>query len=157
MPSPLLERVKIQAEVLVPLLRALREEFGAERVNQVAWRALAEVRSQVVRERFASFSGTPTERWAAGTVASQPEIGDAVDFEMLQQAPDAFDFNVTGCRFAQFFRALGEPELGFALLCAVDDTAAEEIGAGEVKLTRTGTIMRGAGQCDFRYALKPAG
>jgi hypothetical protein len=34
----------------------------------------------------------------------------------------------TGCRFAQLFRALGEPELSFALLCAGDNTLTDEVG-----------------------------
>ncbi len=76
---------------------------------------------------------------------------------MLKDEAEAIEFNITGCRYAQFFRELGEPELGFALTCSWDDTEAEMIGAGDVKLTRTGTIMRGADRCDFRYALKKSG
>ena len=53
-----------------------------------------------------------------------------------------------------FFRELGEPELGFALLCSMDDDTAEEYGQGEVALKRTGTIMQGAPHCDFRYRLR---
>jgi len=157
MPSPLLDQVRTQARVLVPLLRALRAEFGAEQVNRVAWRVLAQWRDDIVRERHAGFTGSPRERWTAGVMSGMPAIGDAVDVEMLKQAPEAVEFNVTGCRFAEFFRELGEPELGFALLCSMDTTAAEEVGAGEVQFTRTGTIMQGAGHCDFRYALKKAG
>jgi hypothetical protein len=33
------------------------------------------------------------------------------------------------------------------------DGAEALAGAGEVQLTRTGTIMQGATRCDFRYAL----
>jgi hypothetical protein len=157
MASPLLDQVRLQAQVLVPVLRALRAEFGTERVNRIAWKALEEWRRQLVREMHAPFSGSPAERWAAGVNANLPQVGDAIDIEMLKQEPDAFEFNITGCRFAEFFRQLGEPDLGFALLCAMDDTAAEEIGAAEVKLTRSGTIMRGADHCDFRYALNKAG
>ena len=118
MASPLLDQVRIQAQVVVPLLKAFREEFGAERVNRIAWRVLAHWRSQIVHERHAPFSGSPAERWAAGMAESFPLVGDAVDAEMLKQEPDALEFDVTGCRFAQFFRELGEPELGFALLSA---------------------------------------
>ncbi len=157
MKSPLLKQVKIQAQVLVPLLKAFREEFGVERANRIAWRALAELRSQVVRELHAPFTGSSAERWAAGITAAGPTIGDAVDVEVLKHAPDALDFNITGCRFAQFFRELGEPELGFALLCSFDTTAAEEIGGDEVAFRRTQTIMQGADHCDFRYALQKAG
>ena len=40
--------------------------------------------------------------------------------------------DVTRCSFAEFFKALGEPELGALLICQTDfDIAA--VGAGEVK------------------------
>jgi hypothetical protein len=157
MASPLLERSKIQAQVLVPVLRAFREAIGTERANQIAWKALAEWRKQVTREMHAGFEGTPLERWRAGVEAGMPQIGDAVDIEMQTMTAEQVEFDITGCRFAEFFRALGEPELGFALLCSMDDTAAEEIGQGEVGFRRTRTIMQGGSRCDFRYALERRG
>ena len=78
--------------------------------------------------------------------------GDALDYDVVRQAPDAFDVNVTGCRFAQFYKELGVPELGFLLVCSGDFDTVE--GYGEVQLTRTQTIMQGASHCDFRYRLK---
>jgi hypothetical protein len=157
MASPLLERSKIQAQVLVPVLRAFRDAIGTERANQIAWQALAEWRKQVTREIHAGFTGTPTERWRAGVTAGMPEIGDAVDVQMLGASAEKVELDITGCRFAEFFRALGEPELGFALLCSMDVTAADEVGQGEVDFTRTTTIMQGGSRCDFRYALKKSG
>jgi hypothetical protein len=61
--------------------------------------------------------------------------------------------NVTGCRYARFFHEIGEPELGFLLVCSADFPMAEGFGDG-VELSRTQTIMQGAGHCDFRYAVK---
>jgi len=61
---------------------------------------------------------------------------------------------VTRCRFAEFFRALGEPELGALLICETDfDIAAA--GGSEVSLTRDRTIMQGASSCTFRYKFAP--
>lgn len=157
MASELLDRVKTQAEVLVPVLRAFREALGAERANQIAWKALAEWRRELTREMHAGFTGSSAERWAAGVQAGIPRIGDAIDMKMLALTPEKVELDVTGCRFAEFFRALGEPELGFALLCSMDDTAAEEIGRDEVSFRRTSTIMQGGSRCDFRYALKKSG
>jgi hypothetical protein len=55
---------------------------------------------------------------------------------------EALEFDVTHCRFAEFFRALGEPELGALLICETDfDIAAA--GGGEVAFTRDQTIMQG--------------
>ena len=70
-------------------------------------------------------------------------------------APDIFyEFNITGCRYADFFRELGEPELGALLLCDMDLHFIEQVGAPDVELTRTQTIMKGASYCDFRFKLK---
>jgi hypothetical protein len=80
---------------------------------------------------------------------------ESVDVELLRQEEEAIDVNVTGCRYAEFFRSLGEPELGALLLCKMDfDLAA--VGNPEVELQRTQTIMEGASHCDFRYKLKRA-
>jgi hypothetical protein len=113
-----------------------------------------EWRREIARGIAAEFSGSPREKWQAAMESFVPLVGDSVDLAVLRHSEEAFDFNVTGCRFADFFRQVGEPELGFALLCAFDDTVVEEIGTGEVELKRTGTIMQGAQHCDFRYALR---
>ena len=81
--------------------------------------------------------------------------GNALDYEVLAKTADAFDVNVTGCRYAAFYRELGAPELGFLLVCSSDFPVAEGFG-GEVELTRTQTIMQGASHCDFRYRLRQA-
>jgi hypothetical protein len=73
--------------------------------------------------------------------------GDALDYEVLAKTEDTFDLNVTECRYAEFYRELGAPELGFLLVCNSDFPVAE--GFGEVELTRTQTIMQGASHCDF--------
>jgi hypothetical protein len=70
--------------------------------------------------------------------------------EMLRHDKEALEFDVTRGRFAEFFRALGEPELGALLICQTDfDIAAA--GSGEVTFTRDRTIMQGAPSCTFRY------
>ena len=152
--TPLIDRAKIQAEVLVPVLKALRVELGVERANRLVWQALAERRREIARAMAAEFPGAPHEKWQAAMEASVPSIGDSVDFEMLTQSDAAWDFNITGCRLAEFFRQIGEPELGFALFCSFDDSMAEEIGMSEVELKRTGTIMQGMKHCDFRFAFQ---
>jgi hypothetical protein len=62
--------------------------------------------------------------------------------------------DVTSCRFAEFFRALGEPELGALLVCHADFDIAAAAG-GEVSLDRSQTIMQGAPSCTFRYKFAP--
>ena len=64
------------------------------------------------------------------------------------------DIDVTRCRFAEFFRALGEPELGALLICEADFDIAS-VGESEVSLDRVQTIMQGAPRCTFRYKFAP--
>ena len=82
-----------------------------------------------------------------------PRIGGDIDVEWLRQDADRVEFNITGCRYADFFRQLGEPELGAVLLCETDFHIAE-VGAPQVELDRSQTIMQGAKYCNFRYKLK---
>src|SRR5262245_32550597 len=79
--------------------------------------------------------------------------GDALDYEVLRKTPDSFDINVTGCRYAKFYKEIGGPERGFVLGCSGYFAMAEGCSA-DARLTRTQTIMQGASRCDFRYALK---
>jgi hypothetical protein len=80
--------------------------------------------------------------------------GREVEVELLRQDNEVLDIDVTRCRFAEFFRALGEAELGALLICAADfDIAAA--GEGEVSLERAQTIMQGAPSCTFRYKFSP--
>jgi hypothetical protein len=150
----LLERVKIQAKVLVPVVRALRKELGTERANQIVAGALRGWARELYAGIGGEMQGRPAEKFGAMVEAWIPKIGADVDFETLSQTPERWDFNVTGCRYADFFRGLGEPELGALLLCEEDVHVTELIGSPDVKLERTQTIMKGAQYCDFRWSMK---
>jgi hypothetical protein len=153
MDIPLIEQVKLQARILVPLLRTLRAELGDARANELVSKALGDY----FRQRGEIWWKTQGQRGLGEKMAAMFEFsgaGDALDYDVLAKTADAFDLNVTGCRYAAFFRELGAPELGFLLVCSSDFPFAE--GFGEVELTRTQTIMQGAAHCDFRYRLKQA-
>ncbi len=152
MDVPLIEQVKIQAQVLVPLVKALQAELGEERANALVRRALAD-QYRKYGEKWWRAQGA---RNLGEKVASAFEMfaaGDALQYEVVRRTPEAFDVNVTECRYAEFYKRIGAPELGFLLTCSADFSHAEGFGAG-VRLTRTQTIMQGASHCDFRYALK---
>jgi len=149
----LLDQVKMQAQVLVPVLKALRAELGEERANRIVIGALRARSRDVYLRIGAAMPGTPREKWAAMTADAVPRIGTDIEMQVLKVESAAMEFNVTGCRYAEFFRQLGEPELGAVLLCEGDDHVVE-VGAPEVELTRTQTIMKGGSHCDFRYKMK---
>ncbi|HKE18415.1 MAG TPA: L-2-amino-thiazoline-4-carboxylic acid hydrolase [Kofleriaceae bacterium] len=151
MDLPLIEKIKIQARVLVPLVKALQAELGEERANALVRDALgAQYRAYGERWWRSQGAGTLAEKMTASF--EKFAAGDAIDYEVIGRGPEACEVNVTGCRYARFFQELGVPELGFLLVCSADFPMAEGFG-GEVQLTRTQTIMEGAGHCDFRYSL----
>jgi hypothetical protein len=152
MDVPLIEQVKIQAQVLVPLVKALQAELGEERANDIVRRALGDLYRKL-GERWWRTRGGRNLGEQMATAFDEFAAGDGLDHEVLTQTPSAFEVNVTGCRYAKFYQALGAPELGFLLICSSDLAMAEGFGT-DVQLTRTQTIMQGATHCDFRFALK---
>ena len=149
----LLEMVKIQAQVLVPLLKTLRAELGEERANQLATKALREWMQKIYQEIGTQLPGSPRQKWETIMAVGRPRIGTDIALEVLTQEAEALEFNIMGCRYADFFRQLGEPELGALLVCNADlDVVA--VGSPQVTMTRTQTIMQGAKYCDFRYQMK---
>jgi hypothetical protein len=151
MDVPLLEQTKIQAQVLVPLVKALRAELGEERANDLIRQSLGEHYRKLGRRFWRSREERDVGRKMAAAFARFAG-GDALDVDIIKQTADAFEVNVTGCRYARFYQELGEPELGFLLVCGSDFPMAEGYAA-DVELRRTQTIMQGASHCDFRYRL----
>src|SRR6267143_2908477 len=152
MDIPLIEEVKIQAQVLVPLVKALQAELGEERANAIVRQALGDLYRKY-GEKWWRMQGARNLGEKLASAFDRFAAGDALDYEVIKQAPDAFEVNVTGCRYAEFYKEIGAPELGFLLTCSADFPMSAGFGA-DVQLTRTQTIMQGASHCDFRYALK---
>jgi L-2-amino-thiazoline-4-carboxylic acid hydrolase-like protein len=150
----LLDKTRIQAQVLVPVLRALRAELGAGKADAIVKQALRDWSKRLFAAIGDGLEGGPRHKWATLQGAWGEVSAKEVAFEILRHDEEALDIDVTHCRYAEFFRALGEPELGALLICEADfDVAAT--GSGEVSLTRDQTIMQGAPTCTFRYKFAP--
>jgi predicted ArsR family transcriptional regulator len=150
----LLDKSRIQAQVLVPVLRALRAELGKDKADAIMKQALRDWSKQLFAAIGDSIEGSPRRKWATIQSAWSEVSGREVEVEILRHDKEALELDVTRCRFAEFFRALGEPELGSLLICEADFDIASA-GEGEVSLDRAQTIMRGAPSCTFRYKFAP--
>ena len=150
----LLDKTRIQAQVLVPVLRALRAELGKDKADAIVRQALRDWSKALFAAIGEGIEGSPRRKWATLQGALNDVSAREVKFEIRRQDEEALDIDVTSCRFAEFFRALGEPELGALLVCEADvDIAAT--GGDEVSLDRAQTLMRGAPSCTFRYRFAP--
>jgi L-2-amino-thiazoline-4-carboxylic acid hydrolase len=144
-----LRRREIEARILAPVLEALGREFGRERVIEIARDAIV----QIARAQGAQLAagGNTMNDFVRSTEAWRKD--DAIETDVLAQTETEYAFNVTRCRYAEMYRALGIPELGAVLSCNRDASLIEGFNP-EIQLTRTRTIMQGAPFCDFRYEKK---
>ncbi len=149
MDIPLIAQVKIQAQVLVPLVKALQAELGEDRANAIVRKALGDLYRKY-GERWWRAQGARDLGEKMASAFEMFAAADALEYEVVKKTQDAFEVNVTECRYAKFYNEIGAPGLGFLLTCSADYSHAEGFGA-EIKLTRTQTIMQGASHCDFRY------
>ena len=147
---PLLEEIKTQTKILLPILKVLREEFGDAKTLSIMKKALC----PHIREVYLSIgerkTGNSFEKWNKTWDEIRPRIGENVEREFIVNNNKKKDYNVKKCKFAEYFREINEPELGKILMCDFDYYVAE-IGKPVVELTRTKTLMDGDDQCDFRY------
>ena len=144
----LLQQREIEARVLGPLIRAVQAELGEEKALHLLRRVIAELARQSgaalarqVGEATLTAFACGRERWTEG---------GALELDLLEQSPERFSFNVTRCRYAEMYRALGLADLGSSLSCGRDFALIEGFNPA-IRLTRTQTIMEGASHCDFRF------
>ena len=143
-----LTRREVEARLLAPLIEALGEEFGRERVVEVVRETIIRIAQEQGAALAESMGSNGLEAFAESTRFWTQ--GNALEIEVLEKSATAYDFNVTRCRYAELYRALGVPELGAVFSCNRDGSLIEGFNP-DVQFTRTQTIMEGAPFCDFRY------
>ncbi|HEV8438617.1 MAG TPA: L-2-amino-thiazoline-4-carboxylic acid hydrolase [Methylomirabilota bacterium] len=148
-----LKRREIEARILLPVVEALAREFGRERVVAIVRDVVVEVAREQGRDLARRIGDDSLPAFA--TALEDWKKGDAYRMDVLEQTEERFSFNVTRCRYAEMYRALGVPELGALLSCNRDFALVEGFNR-DVDLTRTQTIMEGATHCDFRFVRRPA-
>ena len=146
-----LVRREIEARILIPVLDALGDELGRERVLEIAARAIREVAREQGRQLAEAMGGDSLNHLAASL--DDWKSNGALEIEVREQSEERFAFDVTRCRYAEMYRALGRPDLGVTLSCSRDFAFCEGFNP-RTRLTRTQTIMEGASHCDFRFEMR---
>ena len=103
----LLDKTRIQAQVLVPVLQALRSELGKAKADAIVKRALRGWSQQLFAAVGNGVDGSTRRKWAAMHTAMTEITERDVTVEMLRHDKEALEFDITHCRFAEFF-ALSE-------------------------------------------------
>lgn len=147
-----LTRREVEARILAPIVDALSAEFGRERVVEIVKSTIIKL-AQTQGAALASQMGGDSLNEFAESLQFWTQ-DNALEISVIEQSSDAFAFDVTRCRYAELYRALGIPELGAVLSCNRDFALIGGFNE-QIELTRTQTIMAGASCCDFRYRREP--
>ncbi len=147
--APMLERRRIEAEILKHVYETLKETQGPD----IAAQTIAESvrRSSIEQGRaMAALSGGKTSLKTFEDLQPAWTTGGTLEVEVRDKTDTTFAFDVVRCRYAEMYRDMGLGEIGHLLSCQRDGTFCEGYDP-KLKLTRTHTIMQGAKSCDFRY------
>ena len=137
------QKLTFAANISVRLLRAMEKRFGPEA-------------RQVVDEMVADLK--PTDRQDAGdpeedlhqfcTELERACVGTH-RWRRVVDEPGCIAYHFTRCMWAEIFRELGEPDLGF-IFCAGDEPAVKSCNPA-LSFRRTKILMRGDDLCDHVF------
>lgn len=146
---PIIERRRIEAELLKEVYETLAEHYGKDEAKQLISESVR--RSSIAQAaQFAAQAQGGTSLQSFIDIQSNWTAGSALEIEPVYRDDSHFDFNVTRCRYAEMYKAMGLGEIGGLLSCNRDGSFCEGYDP-KLKMTRTQTIMEGASHCDFRY------
>lgn len=146
-----LDRVKVQCEILLPFYKRIRDELGAKRAATLLRDAVREYALELGKTAGKAIPGESV----AQVKAMMPMFaaGNALDVESVADTPTEFSINVRGCRYADYFKGLNEPEFGAMITCEADVPMMETFSK-TITMERTQTILTGGSHCDFRWRAK---
>ncbi len=142
--NPILKAVQTQSKIVIPIVKELEKELGKERAHEIVGRAIANSYADFKRSQGFEENSHPRE---------DRESAFPIVREVVEDTDSSFGMDITSCEFADYFRSIGEPEIGALMTCGVD-FAAEELVRPQWEFQRTQTQMQGAPHCDFRWRLK---
>lgn len=144
----ILARRTIEAEIVRPIYEEMRAAIGEAAARDILRKAIRRAAIASGAAMAARTDGKGLDGFKA--VFPLWTQDDALEVDVLRDEPGVFEFNVTRCRYAETYRAMGLGAIGDILSCDRDGAFCEGFDPS-IELTRTQTIMAGARHCDFRY------
>lgn len=149
MSIPIIQRRRIEAELIKEIHAVLSERHGKKEADEVVAESVRRSAMSQARQ-FAADEKGPTSLEAFADLLRFWTAEDALTIDVKRRDAEAFDFNVTRCRYAEMYREMGLGDIGHLLSCARDGAFCQGYDPA-IRLTRTQTLMEGASHCDFRY------
>jgi hypothetical protein len=134
------------------ILRTLREQFGDE-VIEIASNARLAVHKTWMEQLSKHTSGRLSEIFTHSAFSVTSVEEHLLEYEVIEDSDEQFAVKITKCKYAEFYHEKGEPEIGYAMHCALDFGEAEAFSP-DIILKRTKTIMQGNSSCNHCYVRK---
>ena len=148
----ILARRKIEAGVIAPIYEEMRAALGETKAREILKAAIRKAAIAAGAE-MASHAPGGADLESFKAIQHLWTKDDALTIKVLANGPGVFDFNVTRCRYAETYRAMGLADIGDLLSCNRDGAFCEGYDP-HIRFARTQTIMGGASHCDFRYSIR---
>ena len=136
---------------LMPVLKELEAQLGRDEFVGMLRRASDEV----VRKKTAG--RPPAVRdlvsFASNMKNVPPLMQHALEADIVEQTPQAFEYHVKKCLWAKMFRDGDAADIGYAMVCYPDYAVAQGLNP-KLKLIRTKTLMQGDDSCSLRYVME---
>ncbi len=149
-----LTRRETEARILIPVIQALGEVLGREQVIHIVGQTIIQIARDQGRDLAAVMGGNTAADFKDALEFWTKE--GALEMEILEMNGTCLRFNVTRCRYAQMYKALGAQDLGGVFSCNRDGALIQGFNP-HARMTRTRTIMAGDGVCDFEYQFPEPG
>ena len=113
MPNSILNAVKSQSRVVIPIIQDLEKEIGKERVHAIVRCAAANA-----YVHYCELKGF--EEGSHPRVEQEFDNGFPVEREVINNTEETYGYNITGCEFAEYVRSIGELEISALMTSSVD-------------------------------------
>ncbi|MBM3379350.1 MAG: 2-amino-thiazoline-4-carboxylic acid hydrolase [Betaproteobacteria bacterium] len=148
-----LEKRRIQAQVIKPIYAALLARLGPQEARAIIAAAIREAALAEGEALAREAPGGRTDLPAFVKLFEGWKAAGALEIEVLAETSTRFEFDVTRCRYAEMYRDMGLEAIGDLLSCQRDGVFVEGYNPA-IRLDRAQTIMQGAERCTFRYRVE---
>jgi hypothetical protein len=147
---PILTQRRIEAAFAKGVYDEMKAELGEQTAQRILSNAVIKLAKQAAAELAKQAPDGKANLDSFRAIQPRWTADDALRIDVVKSTASEFHFNVTRCRYAETYRAMGLADLGALLSCNRDGAFCEGYDP-QLKLQRTQTLMGGATHCDFRY------
>jgi predicted ArsR family transcriptional regulator len=148
----LLERRRIEAEILKYVYDAIKFDLGEEKAREIIGKAIQKA-AQDSGEKAAQKEGGKTGTRSLAAIQHLWSAGGALSLKVTELTDNTYSYEVEHCAYARMYEEMGLKDLGLIFSC-LRDSAYIEGYAPDLELERPKTIMEGDKVCVFRYRVR---